>query len=118
MMCLFNAGVFKIQGCMADVLAYLSYAPLVQLTRKQISIFHTKLLSCVRLPAILAHRVAPHLDAVCVVNQPVENAVGHSRIADLFVPAGYWQLRRENQRADLVTVLADLPEVATLRFGQ
>src|ERR1700693_379816 len=32
-----------------------------------------------------------------------------ARIADLFVPAGHRQLQRENQRADLVTVFADLP---------
>ena len=35
-------------------------------------------------------------------------------LADLFAPAGYWQLRRENQRADLLTVLADFPEVPAL----
>jgi hypothetical protein len=29
-----------------------------------------------RLPAILAHRVAAHLDAMGVEHQPVENAVG------------------------------------------
>jgi hypothetical protein len=69
---------------------------------------------CVRLPAILTHRIATHLDPVGIVNQPVENAIGHRRVADLLVPAGNRQLRRENQRADLVTVFADLPEVAAL----
>ena len=29
---------------------------------------------CIRLPAILAHRVATHLEAVGVVNQPVPSA--------------------------------------------
>ena len=43
-----------------------------------------------------------------VVNQPVEDAIGHGRITDLFVPAGHGQLRRENQRADLISVLANL----------
>src|SRR5665213_3627396 len=53
-----------------------------------------------------------------VVNQSIKDAVGHGRIADLFVPAGYWQLRRENQRADLIAVLANLPEVPSLWFRQ
>src|SRR6185312_6370557 len=53
-----------------------------------------------------------------VVNQPVEDAVGQRRIADLFMPAGYGQLRSENQRTDLIAVLANLPEVPTLWFGQ
>ena len=38
---------------------------------------------CVRLPAILAHRVAAHLNAVRVVNQPIENAVGGGGVAGL-----------------------------------
>jgi hypothetical protein len=25
-----------------------------------------------------------------IVNQPIENAIGHSRVTDLFVPAGHW----------------------------
>ena len=41
-----------------------------------------------RFAAILSHRIAAHLDAVRVVNQPVEDAVGGGGIADLFVPAG------------------------------
>jgi hypothetical protein len=53
---------------------------------------------CVRLlPAIPAHRIATHLDAVSVVDQPVRDSVGQGRIANLLVPAGHWQLRRENQ---------------------
>ena len=35
----------------------------------------------------LAHGIATHFEAMRVVNQPVENAVGGSRIADLFMPA-------------------------------
>jgi hypothetical protein len=46
-----------------------------------------------------------------IVNQPVEDAVGHCRIADLFVPAGHRQLRREDQLTNLITVLTSLPEV-------
>jgi hypothetical protein len=35
-------------------------------------------------PAIFPHRIAAHLDAPGVVHQPVEDAMGHGRIADLF----------------------------------
>ena len=34
------------------------------------------------------------------------------------MPAGHGQLRREDQRPDLITVLANLPEVPALWFGQ
>jgi hypothetical protein len=47
----------------------------------------------IRLPTILPHRVATHLDAVSVVNQPVEDAVRQGRIADLLVPARNRKLR-------------------------
>ena len=70
------------------------------------------------LTAILAHGVATHLHPMGVVNQPVEDAIGQRRIADLFVPSGHWQLRCENQRTDLIAVFTDLPEVAPFRFGQ
>src|SRR5271165_3270867 len=73
---------------------------------------------CVRLPAILPHRIAAHLDAVGVVNQPVEDAVRQCRVADLFVPPRDWQLRGQDRRAHLVAVFTDLPEVAALRFTQ
>ncbi len=36
-------------------------------------------------PTILAHRVAAHLNAVGVVDQPGEDAIGQSGIANLFV---------------------------------
>jgi hypothetical protein len=37
-----------------------------------------------RLSAIFPHRIAAHLDAVRVVDQPVKDAVGQRGIADLF----------------------------------
>jgi hypothetical protein len=37
---------------------------------------------------VLTHRIATHLDAVGVVDQPVEVAVRQRRITDLFVPVG------------------------------
>jgi hypothetical protein len=38
--------------------------------------------------AFLAHRFTSEFDAVRVVNQAIENAVGHGWVADLFVPVG------------------------------
>jgi len=69
---------------------------------------------CVRLPAILAHRVAAHRNAVGVVDQPVEDAIGQSGIANLFVPARDRELRSQDRQTHLVAVFADLPEVAAL----
>src|SRR5258708_36737093 len=67
---------------------------------------------------LLAHGVATHLDAMSVMNEAVEDSVGGSGIADLFVPAGGGQLRSQNRRTGLITVFADLPRVAAFAFGQ
>jgi hypothetical protein len=40
----------------------------------------------------LPHGIAAHLDAMSVVHQLVENAVGQSRIADLLAAERGWQL--------------------------
>jgi hypothetical protein len=45
---------------------------------------------CVRPPASLAHRIAFHLDPVGFVYEPIEDAVGQSGIAYLFMPAHDW----------------------------
>jgi len=42
--------------------------------------------------AFFAHRIAPHLQAMRVVNQPVEDTIGGRGIADLLVPARDRQL--------------------------
>src|SRR5690242_7007824 len=62
---------------------------------------------CIRLSPVLTHRIAAHLNAVGVVNETVEDAVGGGRIADLLVPACDRQLRSQNRRAGLITILAD-----------
>jgi len=51
----------------------------------------------------LAHRIAIHFDAMSVVNQAIQNAVGGNRIADLFMPAGDRKLRSQDRRASLVS---------------
>ena len=47
-----------------------------------------------------------------IVHEPVEDAVGQRGIADLFVPARDRQLRNQDRGANLVAILADLPQVA------
>lgn len=42
--------------------------------------------------ALFAHRIAAHLDTVCVMNESVENTVGSSGVADLFMPASHRKL--------------------------
>ena len=41
----------------------------------------------VRFASALAHRIPAHLDAVRVVNQAIENAIGQRGITDLLMPA-------------------------------
>src|SRR5579871_1518893 len=53
-----------------------------------------------------------------IVDQTVEDAIGKRWVADLFMPTRYRQLRSEDGRMQLVTVLADLPEIAALWFRQ
>ena len=45
-----------------------------------------------RVLVLLAYRLAIHLDAIGVVNQPVQDAVGDGWIADLHMPTLYRQL--------------------------
>jgi hypothetical protein len=45
------------------------------------------ILLCVGLPAILTRRVAAHLNAIRVTNQPGENAIAERAIACRFVPS-------------------------------
>lgn len=42
--------------------------------------------------ALLAHGIAFHFDAMCVVDQAIEDAIGDRRIADLPMPTGDRQL--------------------------
>jgi hypothetical protein len=55
---------------------------------------------------------------VGIVNEPVEDATGQCGITDLLVPARDRELRGEDGRAQLVAVIADLPDVAALGLGQ
>ncbi len=53
-----------------------------------------------------------------VVHQPIEDAVGQGRVADLLVPLGHGQLTGEDRRAHLTAILTDFQEVAALGVGQ
>src|SRR5579864_1761130 len=68
-----------------------------------------------RIP-FLAHRLSPHLDAMGVVHQAVQDAIGDSGIADLLVPARDRQLGSKDGGTGLVAIFADHPDVAALIF--
>src|ERR1700722_6516539 len=55
-------------------------------------------LLAVRLIARLAHGFTEHFDAMSIVHNAVENAVGQGWIADLLMPLVDGQLRSKNQR--------------------
>ena len=52
------------------------------------------------------------------MNQAVEDAVGNRGIADLLMPMGNRHLRGKDEGAALITVIADLQEVAALAVFQ
>ncbi len=68
--------------------------------------------------AFFAHRFSAHLDAMGIVHQAVQDAVGDGGIADLLVPARDRQLGCQDGGESLVAVLTDLPDFAALRFTQ
>src|ERR1700745_3190912 len=62
----------------------------------------------------LAHRFAFELDTISIVNDAIQDTVGDRWIANLFVPVRHGNLRSQNQRPTLITVIADLQKIATL----
>src|ERR1035437_1333930 len=80
--------------------------------------FRSFLLLVLRRIAFLAHGLSAHLDAMSVVNETVEDAVGDGGIANLLVPARDWQLGSEDGGTSLVTIFADFPDFAALVFIQ
>lgn len=52
------------------------------------------------------------------MDQPVEDAIGERRIADLFVPVGERQLRSQDHRSALIAVIAKLQEVTPFTVFQ
>jgi hypothetical protein len=58
-----------------------------------------------------AHGFSAYLDAVGIVHQAVQDAVGDGGVADLLLPARDRQLGSEDGGASLVAIVADLPEL-------
>src|SRR5271166_6554119 len=65
--------------------------------------FGSLLLLVLRRVAFFAHGLSSHLDAVGIVNQAVEDAIGDRGIADLLVPARNRQLGHEACRRARIT---------------
>lgn len=55
-------------------------------------------------------------DAMRVVHQAVEDAVGDGGVADLLVPLGDRNLRSQDRGSRLIAFFSDLPEVTALGF--
>jgi hypothetical protein len=66
--------------------------------------------------ARLAQALALEFDAVCVVDDPVQDGVGQGRVADDLVPVVDRHLAGDDQRAGAVAILDDLQQIA-LSFG-
>ena len=56
----------------------------------------------------LAQALALELDAMCTVNDAVQNRIAQGRIANDFVPSRHWHLAHDQQRAPLITIVDDL----------
>src|ERR1019366_1065966 len=68
--------------------------------------------------AYLAHGLATPFDAVGILNQTVQDAIGDGGIADLLVPARDRQLGSKDGGTGLIAIIADLPDFAALVFIQ
>ena len=64
------------------------------------------------LPSCSRETIPAHFNAMCVVNQPLEDGISERRIADRVMQARDSQLRGQDSRAHLIAVFADPPEVA------
>src|SRR3989442_14512989 len=68
--------------------------------------------------AFFAHRFAFQLDAMCIMDQAVEDAVGRGRVADLRMPVGHRRLRGQNSGTGLIAVVADLQKISAFGVAQ
>ena len=65
--------------------------------------------------ALSAHRFAFQLDAMHIVHQAVQDAVGDGGVPDLSVPPG---LAGQQGGTELIPPIANLQEIVALGFGQ
>ena len=68
--------------------------------------------------ALFAHGFTLYLDAVSVVHQPVENAIGQSGIPNLLVPLRQGQLAGQDRGSYLIAIFADLQAISPLGVGE
>jgi len=67
---------------------------------------------------LLAQAFSFQLDAMGVVDEPVQDGVGQGRVADDVVPAVDWHLAGDDQRPGIVAIFDDLQQVALLLGDQ
>src|SRR6266567_5772405 len=83
--------------------------------------FDSGFLGGVKLGALggdLAHAVSLELEAVCVVNEAVENGVRDGGISDDLVPVIDRHLAGDDGRSALMAVVDDFEEIAPLLAGE
>lgn len=57
------------------------------------------------------HAVAVQIEAMGVVDEPVEDSLGIGRIADHLMPCRDWQLAGDDRRAAVITFFEDLEQI-------
>src|SRR6266849_3673530 len=63
---------------------------------------------------LLSEALSFEVDAVCVVDEAIEDCVGDGGISDNFVPAIDGQLAGDDDRTGFISVLDDLEQIAAL----
>ena len=66
----------------------------------------------------LSHAVSPENEAVCIVDETVENGVGDGGVGDDLVPVIDGHLAGDDGGTTLMPVVDDLEEIAALVGGQ
>ena len=66
----------------------------------------------------LSHAVSPEVEAVCVVDETVENGVGDGGVGDDLMPVIDRNLACDDGGATLMPVVDDLEEIAALVGGE
>ena len=62
----------------------------------------------------LTHGLTLQFDAMCIVDEPVEDGIGDSGVGDGFVPGGHRELTGDDGGACAVAVVEDLQELVVL----
>ena len=66
----------------------------------------------------LSHAVSREYEAVCIVDETVENGVGDGGIGDDLVPVIDWDLAGDDGGTTLMPVVNDLEKIAALFAGE